>query len=151
LWVQQMPEGVAALMLELPDRPVNVITRRLLAALDAALDRVEAESSFQLLVIRSGKPGSFLAGADVHELAAVKTPQEAMELSAAGQRVFDRLAGLRLPTVAIISGSCLGGGLELALACDYRVAVAHPKTQFGFPEVELGLLPAWGGTQRLPR
>src|SRR5262245_28725461 len=123
LWVQQMPEGVAALVLEQPDRPVNVISRQVLADLEAALARVEGDSSFQLLVIRSGQPGSFLAGADVHELACVTTPQEAMDLSAAGQRVFDRLAGLRLPTIALVSGACLGGGLELALACDYRVAV----------------------------
>src|SRR5262249_4470905 len=69
----------------------------------------------------------------------------------AGQLIFDKLARLRLPTVAVISGACLGGGLELALACDYRVVLDHPKTQLGLPEIELGLLPAWGGTQRLPR
>jgi 3-hydroxyacyl-CoA dehydrogenase/enoyl-CoA hydratase/3-hydroxybutyryl-CoA epimerase len=149
--VNRLSEGVAALMIEVPGRPVNVVTRQFLADLEAALDRLEAESAFKLLVIRSAREGSFLAGADVHELATVHSPDEAVQFSAAGQRVFDRLAALRLPSAAVISGSCLGGGLELALACDYRVLVDQPKTAFGFPEVELGLIPAWGGTQRLPR
>ena len=109
-----------------------------------------AESSFRLLIVRSGKAGTFLAGADVSEFASIQSAAEATALSEAGQRLFDKLARLRLPTVAMISGACLGGGLELALACDYRVAVDQPRTQLGLPEIELGLLPAWGGTQRLP-
>src|SRR5262249_17835074 len=75
---------------------------------------------------------------------------EARGISAAGQRVFQKLAALDIPTIALIHGPCLGGGLECALACDYRLLLDHPKTQLGLPEVELGLLPAWGGTQRLP-
>src|SRR5262249_24712016 len=90
-------------------------------------------------------------GADIQEFAAIQNPAEATELSALGQKLFDKLAKLRVPSVAIISGACLGGGLELALACDYRILINDPKTQVGFPETELGLLPAWGGTQRLPR
>src|SRR5207237_8419341 len=70
---------------------------------------------------------------------------------ASGQRVFSKRAGLRVPTIALLHGPCLGGGLEVALACDYRLVLDHPKTQLGLPEVELGLLPAWGGCQRLPR
>jgi 3-hydroxyacyl-CoA dehydrogenase/enoyl-CoA hydratase/3-hydroxybutyryl-CoA epimerase len=151
LWVSQLADGVAALVLDVPGRSVNVLGRQVFTDLEAALDRVEAEPSFHLLLLRSGKPGSFVAGADLHELAAVRTAEEAAALSERGQRLFNKLAGLRLPTVAVISGPCLGGGLELALACDYRVAVDQPKTQLGLPEIELGLLPAWGGTQRLPR
>src|SRR5262249_2899279 len=131
--------------------PVNVLSRQVLADLDAALDRVAAEGSFRLLVVRSGKPGTFLAGADVHELARLGGPEEAAALSQTRPRVFGQLATLRIPSAAIVGGACLGGGLELALACDYRVALAGPRTQFGLPEIELGLIPAWGGTQRLPR
>src|SRR5262249_49769671 len=96
LWVSRLADGVASLVLDLPDRPVNVLNRQVLADLEAALDGVEADSSFQLLLIRSGKPDSFLAGADLHELGAVRTGEEAVALSERGQRLFGRLAGLRL-------------------------------------------------------
>jgi 3-hydroxyacyl-CoA dehydrogenase/enoyl-CoA hydratase/3-hydroxybutyryl-CoA epimerase len=151
LWVNQLGDGVAAVFLDVPDRPVNVLSRRVLADLDAALDRIAAEDSFRLLIVRSAKPGSFIAGADVHELAQLTGPEEAAALSEAGQKVFDKLANLRIPSAAIIGGACLGGGLELAMACDYRVVLDSPRTQLGLPEIELGLIPAWGGTQRLPR
>jgi 3-hydroxyacyl-CoA dehydrogenase/enoyl-CoA hydratase/3-hydroxybutyryl-CoA epimerase len=151
LWVSQLADGVASLVLDVPGRDVNVLGRAVLADLDAALDRIAAEPSFQLLIIRSGKSGSFLAGADLHELAEVHGTAEALALSERGQRLFDKLASLRVPTVAVISGPCVGGGLELALACDNRVLVDQPRTLLGLPEIELGLLPAWGGTQRLPR
>src|SRR5204862_3420916 len=92
-----------------------------------------------------------LAGADIQQFADVRTPEEAAALSAAGQQLFDKLELLPIPTLAVVHGPCLGGGLELALACDYRLVVDAPGTQLGLPEVELGLLPGWGGTQRLPR
>src|SRR5262249_36065108 len=105
----------------------------------------------KLLVIRSDKTSGFIAGADLHEFTTVQGPDDARNLSAEGQRLFDKLAELRVPTIAMIHGPCLGGGLELALACDFRIVVDGSKTQIGFPEIELGLLPAWGGTQRLPK
>ncbi len=151
LWVNQLADGVAALVLDVPGRSVNVLGRQVLDDLELALDRIAAETSIRLLVIRSGKPGTFIAGADVRELAAVAAAEEAQRLSQRGQQLFAKLAALPQPTVAMIEGACLGGGLELALACDYRVVIANPRTQLGLPEVELGLLPAWGGTQRLPR
>lgn len=150
LWVKQHSDGALALVVDLPGRPVNTCTQQFLTDLEAALERVAADERFGLLIINSSKPGSFLAGADVHELAAVQSPAEAMRFAERGQQLFSRVSALRMPTVAIISGACLGGGLELALACDYRVVVDDPKTQLGFPEVELGIIPAWGGTQRLP-
>src|SRR5262249_27976879 len=82
---------------------------------------------------------------------AVQGPAEATALSGMGQRFFDSLAGYRVPTVAVIHGICLGGGLELALACDYRMVIDQPGTTLGLPAIKLGLLPGWGGTQRLPR
>jgi 3-hydroxyacyl-CoA dehydrogenase/enoyl-CoA hydratase/3-hydroxybutyryl-CoA epimerase len=151
LWINQLSDGVAALVLDVPNRSVNVLTAQVLAELEQAIDRVAAEPSFRLLVIRSGKPGTFVAGADVRELAAIGSAADAERLSRRGQQLFAKLAALPQPSVAMIEGACLGGGLELALACDYRVVIDNPRTQLGLPEVELGLIPAWGGTQRLPR
>jgi 3-hydroxyacyl-CoA dehydrogenase/enoyl-CoA hydratase/3-hydroxybutyryl-CoA epimerase len=144
-------EGRAVLWLDVPNRPLNVFSRQVLADLDRALDAVAAEPSIRVLVVRSAKPAGFLAGADLHEFTAVRTPEDAMAVSAAGQRLFDKLADLRVPVLVVIHGPCLGGGLEFALACDYRLVVDQPGTQIGLPEIELGLLPGWGGTQRLPR
>jgi 3-hydroxyacyl-CoA dehydrogenase/enoyl-CoA hydratase/3-hydroxybutyryl-CoA epimerase len=144
-------DGVATLLLDVLDHSMNVFNRQVLADLDAAFDRITAEPAVKLLLIRSGKPTGFIAGADLHEFTTVTKPSDAEELALAGQRLFDKLADLHVPTVAVISGPCLGGGLEFALACDYRVVIDQPKTQLGLPEIELGLLPGWGGTQRLPR
>jgi 3-hydroxyacyl-CoA dehydrogenase/enoyl-CoA hydratase/3-hydroxybutyryl-CoA epimerase len=144
-------DHVAVLWLDVPDRSLNVFSRQVMADLDRALDAVAAEPAIYILVVRSAKPAGFLAGADLHEFTAVRTPEDAMALSAVGQRLFDKVADLRVPVVAVIHGPCLGGGLEFALACDARVAVDQPGTQIGLPEIELGLLPGWGGTQRLPR
>src|SRR5262245_13053648 len=108
LWVSQLPEGVAGLVLDVPGRGINVLSRRVLADLDAALDKLAADGSFRLLVVRSGKPGSFVAGADVHDLAELKTPEEAARFSETGQRVFAKLAALPIPSAAIITGACLG-------------------------------------------
>ncbi|MGL4554558.1 MAG: 3-hydroxyacyl-CoA dehydrogenase NAD-binding domain-containing protein, partial [Gemmataceae bacterium] len=101
--------------------------------------------------VRSGKKTGFLAGADLREFAAIQDPAEAAATSRRGQGVYNRLAALKAPTVAVVHGACLGGGLELALACDYRLVFDRPDTTLGLPEIELGLLPGWGGTMRLPR
>jgi 3-hydroxyacyl-CoA dehydrogenase/enoyl-CoA hydratase/3-hydroxybutyryl-CoA epimerase len=144
-------DGSFVLVLDVPNRGVNVITRQVLADLDAALDFITAQPRVPVLVVRSGKKSGFLAGADIAEFAAIKDTAGAQSLSEAGQKLFGRLAALPAPSVAVIHGPCLGGGLELALACDYRLVFDRPGTQLGLPEVELGLLPGWGGTQRLPR
>src|SRR5437016_2438680 len=119
--------GTAVLVLDVAGRPLNVFTRRLLADLETALEPVAADPACKLLVIRSGKKSGFLAGADLREFAGITRAAEAEALSALGQRVFDKVAALRVPTVAVVSGPCLGGGLEFALACDYRVVVNQPK------------------------
>jgi 3-hydroxyacyl-CoA dehydrogenase/enoyl-CoA hydratase/3-hydroxybutyryl-CoA epimerase len=151
LRVDQQSNGTMTIWLDVPGRSINVITRQVLADFDAALDRVNVATILRALVIRSAKASGFLAGADLHEFTQVKNPADAVALSAVGQTLFDKVASLRVPVIAVIHGPCLGGGLELALACDYRLAVDSPGTQLGLPEIELGLLPAWGGTQRLPR
>ena len=148
---EERRDGAALLWLDVPNRPYNVLDSQVLAELNAAFDRLAADPSLHLLVLASRKETGFLAGADLHEFTTVGGAADAAARSAAGQQLFDKLAELRMPTVAVIHGVCLGGGLELALACDYRVAVDQPGTTIGLPEIKLGLLPGWGGTQRLPR
>jgi 3-hydroxyacyl-CoA dehydrogenase / enoyl-CoA hydratase / 3-hydroxybutyryl-CoA epimerase len=143
-------DGSGMLKIDVPDKGVNVITAQLMTDLDTALDAA-AREKLPLLVIYSGKKTGFLAGADLASFLEVRDSAAAEDLSGRGQRLFDKLAALPLPTIASVSGPCLGGGLELALACDYRLVFDARGTQLGLPEVELGLLPAWGGTQRLPR
>src|SRR5262245_50474170 len=143
--------GTALLKIDVPGETYNVLNRQLLSDLDAALDRIAEQTSLRLLVLRGMKKSGFLAGADVKQFADITSGEQASALSARGQQLFDKLELLPLPTLAVIHGPCLGGGLELALACDYRLVVDGPASQIGFPEVELGLVPAWGGTQRLPR
>lgn len=142
---------LALLKLDVPQRPVNVFTRAVMRDLDTALDRISARGNLRVLVIRSTKKLGFVAGADIAQFADIKSEQEAVSLSAAGQQLFDKLELLPVASLAIIHGACLGGGLEFALACDHRLVIDSPGTQLGLPEVELGLLPGWGGTQRLPR
>jgi 3-hydroxyacyl-CoA dehydrogenase/enoyl-CoA hydratase/3-hydroxybutyryl-CoA epimerase len=151
LVVEKDTDGSVFLKIDVPDRKLNVVTKQFLDDLEAALARLEQEKNLPVLIVRSGKSTGFLAGADLHEFAAIRNSAEATAISKRGQAVFARLAALPIPTVAAISGPCLGGGLELALACDYRLVFDRPDTQLGLPEVELGLLPGWGGTQRLPR
>lgn len=143
--------GVALMKIDVPNRSVNVITRQFFDDFNNALDRIAEESSIRLLVIRSMKPSGFFAGADIQTFAEIASVDEAITMSKRGQDLFNKLELLPIPVIAIIHGVCLGGGLELALACDYRLVIDGPKTQIGLPEIRLGLLPGWGGTQRLPR
>jgi 3-hydroxyacyl-CoA dehydrogenase/enoyl-CoA hydratase/3-hydroxybutyryl-CoA epimerase len=149
--VHREADGSFSLTIDVPGKAVNVLSRQVLRDLGAALAELERQPLIPALVVRGGKKTGFLAGADLSELAAVRTPEEARALSEQGQGLFSRLADLPGPSVAVLHGPCLGGGLELALACDYRLVYDRPDTQLGLPEVELGLLPAWGGTVRLPR
>ncbi|MFQ3592370.1 MAG: 3-hydroxyacyl-CoA dehydrogenase NAD-binding domain-containing protein [Gemmataceae bacterium] len=149
--VERETDGAYSLRLEVPNRSVNVVSRQLLDDLDDTLTWLTEQQRRTVLVVRSGKKTGFLAGADLHEFSQITTAAQASAIAARGQAVFARLAALPMPSVAVIHGPCLGGGLELALACDYRLVFDRPDTQLGLPEIELGLLPAWGGTVRLPR
>jgi 3-hydroxyacyl-CoA dehydrogenase/enoyl-CoA hydratase/3-hydroxybutyryl-CoA epimerase len=144
-------EGVRVLWIDVPGKSVNVLSRQVMADLDAALERVAGDVTVKILIIEGAKPSGFLAGADLHEFTRIANTEEATALSARGQELFNKLERMAIPTMAVVHGPCLGGGLELALACDYRIAMDQSSTQFVFPEVELGLLPGWGGTQRAPR
>ncbi|MGH8468416.1 MAG: 3-hydroxyacyl-CoA dehydrogenase NAD-binding domain-containing protein [Gammaproteobacteria bacterium] len=128
----------------------NVLSSEVLGELDVILGAI-SESVPRGLIIRSAKPSGFIAGADVKEIASLRDSGEALALIRRGQTIFDRLEGLACPTVAAIRGFCVGGGLELALACRYRVALDEPATRLGLPEVLLGIHPGFGGTMRLPR
>ncbi|MFV0341158.1 MAG: 3-hydroxyacyl-CoA dehydrogenase NAD-binding domain-containing protein [Parachlamydiaceae bacterium] len=146
------PEGVAELKFDLPNEKVNKFTPEILAELDQILDKAAQNSSIKLLKLSSGKEQVFIAGADLHSFEPVfEKPDMAKQIIEKGHSTFDKLAALPFPTVAIIQGPCLGGGLECALSCTYRLVSDHPKTNLGLPETQLGIIPGWGGTQRLPR
>lgn len=150
LRIERDDRGVLTVVLDVAGRPVNVMDEGLLRDLGALLPPLERDRTTRLVVFRSGKKNGFLAGADLTQLRQMRQVEEAESLLRAGQRLFDRVAALAMPTVAAIHGACLGGGLEFALACRYRVARDEPSARVGLPETQLGLIPAWGGTQRLP-
>lgn len=144
-------EGLWLVEFDLPGEKVNKLTTEVLGLLDRVLDAAEHSPGVRGILFLSGKEGAFLAGADIDEIAAIRSAAEGAVKSSGGQRIFRRLESLKVPTLAAIHGACLGGGLELALACRYRMATEHPRTQLGLPEVKLGIIPGFGGTQRLPR
>jgi enoyl-CoA hydratase/long-chain 3-hydroxyacyl-CoA dehydrogenase len=144
-------DRVAVLRFDDPTAKVNTLSKALQGEFKAALERVENDDKVDAAVLISGKPGCFIAGADIKMLSACKSAEELAELSRNGQRLFAELLASGKPKVAAIDGSCLGGGLEVALACHYRIASSSSKTVLALPEVMLGLLPGAGGTQRLPR
>lgn len=154
MFTLSFPEpDIAVLTLDMPDKGANVLSRSVLEELSAQLDSLEQRSDLAGLIIISGKPGQFIAGADLREFAASIDIEaaETVEMASRGQGLFKRFTKTPFVTVAAIDGICLGGGAELAAWCDRRIVTDSPKTQFGFPEVKLGLFPAWGGTARAPR
>ncbi len=154
LTLEVSSEGVAWIVFDRPNSRVNLLTSAVMAHLDVLLAEVEnriASGSIRSLVVRSGKPGMFIAGADISEILSVATAADAEAAARAGQRIFQRLELLDVPTVAAVDGVCLGGGCELILACRKRIASDSADTRLGLPEVRLGIIPAWGGTTRLPR
>ena len=130
---------------------VNSLNREVIGELDEIIDQISADPSLIGVVLRSGKTSGFVAGADIEQFVTLANEEEAFELVRQAQLVFDKLAALKVPVVAMIEGFCLGGGLELALACRHRVVEDSAKTQLGAPEVKLGLHPGFGGTVRLPQ
>ncbi|OCW96457.1 fatty acid oxidation complex subunit alpha FadJ [Alishewanella sp. HH-ZS] len=144
-------DKVAVITMDIPGESMNVLKASFADEIDAMLKQLANDSTLKGVVFISGKKDSFIAGADISMLDACQTAEQAETIAAMGQQMFDRLEQLRLPVVAAIHGPCLGGGLELALACHARVASSSPKTVLGLPEVQLGLLPGSGGTQRLPK
>eukprot|EP01137_Pigoraptor_chileana_P011573 Opistho-2@62665 len=143
-------DGVAIVRFDSPNSKVNTLSREVNSEFESILDKITGDESIKSVVLISGKKDSFIAGADITMLSECKTKEEIKSLSSSGQQMLNRLSQTK-PVVAAIHGSCMGGGLEVALACTFRIATAHPKTVLALPEVQLGLLPGAGGTQRLPR
>jgi 3-hydroxyacyl-CoA dehydrogenase/enoyl-CoA hydratase/3-hydroxybutyryl-CoA epimerase len=151
LRVERRDGGIAIVWIDVPGEEVNLLKRGFDQELNRVLDELEDAPGLAAVVLASAKPDSFIAGADVHVIRELESAEEASRLADAAQQMVDRLASFAHPIVAAIHGACLGGGLEMALACRERVASDHEKTEIGQPEVKLGLIPAAGGTVRLPR
>lgn len=143
-------QGIAWLYIDKAESTTNVLSVAVLNELDTILDTLKEQGPGGL-IITSAKDSGFIAGADVHSFTSVNTKEQALDLLELGHSVFNKLEALPFPTLSLINGFCLGGGLELSLACRYRVALDDPKTRIGLPEVKLGFHPGWGGTMRLVR
>lgn len=146
---EQDSDEILWLYIDKAESKANVLSRTVIEELDELLEEIEGDKPAGL-VITSGKASGFIAGADVNEFTTLQDQDDGFALVRRAQAVFDRLEALHCPTVALIQGFCLGGGMELALACRYRIAVDDPKTKLGLPEVKLGIHPGFGGTVRLP-
>lgn len=150
----RIEDDVAVVTLDKQGSGANVLSTPVMTRLNevfSELERAHSAGRIRGVVLISAKPDIFVAGADVSEIAGITDPAAGEEAAARGQAVFERLARLPLTTVAAIHGACVGGGLEMALACRMRVATDDPKTRLGLPEVTLGIIPGFGGSQRLPR
>jgi 3-hydroxyacyl-CoA dehydrogenase / enoyl-CoA hydratase / 3-hydroxybutyryl-CoA epimerase len=147
---KQESDGILWLTLDRADKNINTLSRDVLDELERLLDDIPRQQPAGV-VICSGKPSGFIAGADITEFSRIVNSAEALKLVESVHRIFDRIEQLSFPTASIVHGFCLGGGLELALACRCRIAVDAPETRFGLPEVKLGLHPGFGGTVRLAR
>lgn len=149
--VENDKDHIAWVHFDRADSAVNSINAEVLKELAIILTDISQQDKITGVIIASAKPSGFIAGADVEQFTHIKTSDEALVLLQQGQEVFNQLAALSIPTVAMIQGFCLGGGCELVLACRYRVAEEGPKTKIGLPEILIGLHPGWGGSVRLPR
>jgi len=144
-------EGVLWLHLDQANATTNVLNVAVLEELENVLQKYTSNTLPVGIVFVSDKPNGFIAGADVKEFLEVKDSQQAENHILRGQKIMDSIEAINCPTVALIHGFCMGGGFELALACDYRIADDGPKTRLSLPEVQLGIHPGFGGTVRLPR
>lgn len=149
--LERREDGIAIIRMDVPGETMNTLKAAFAEEVRAILDDVRHDSAIKGLVLTSGKEGSFIAGADITMLDQCQTSQDAEALAKAGHAICAEIEALKMPVIAAIHGPCLGGGLELAMACHGRVATDWDKTALGLPEVQLGLLPGSGGTQRLPR
>lgn len=144
-------DGVAIISYDQPQSPVNTLNSRVGPIFEQCFARIERDDTITGAILVSAKPDTWIAGADIEELGGIRQASDGEALSRNGHLLLDRLGNMRKPMVAAIHGAALGGGLEVALACRYRIATEHGKTVLALPEVQLGLIPGAGGTQRLPR
>jgi 3-hydroxyacyl-CoA dehydrogenase/enoyl-CoA hydratase/3-hydroxybutyryl-CoA epimerase/3-hydroxyacyl-CoA dehydrogenase/enoyl-CoA hydratase/3-hydroxybutyryl-CoA epimerase/enoyl-CoA isomerase len=151
--LETLPQGIALLAFDTPGQKVNTFSAPVIQEFADCVADLAKRTDVRGLLLTSGKPGQFIAGADLNELAATATAtkEQSQEAIARGHRLFNAFSQLPFPTVALINGACMGGGTELVLSLDERLAVDSPQVKIGLPEVKIGLIPGWGGTQRLPR
>lgn len=142
--------GIATLTFDLPGEKVNKLSLPVMKELKAHLEKLKT-SNYKLVIFRSAKPKIFIAGADIEEIKELITPDQVRSAVSQGQNIFNMIEDLPMPTMALINGACAGGGCELILACDYRIATEDSSTRIGLPETQLGILPGFGGCIRLPR
>src|SRR5256885_12004961 len=144
-------DGICVLSFDRPGSAANIFDARTLEELGTHLDFIAKSPQIKGLIIISAKRSIFIAGADLKSMSEAASPTEVRKLIELGQNVMNQLAGLSIPTVAAVNGAAVGGGYELCLACDYRVASTDKSTKRGLPEIQLGLLPPWGRSTRLTR
>lgn len=149
-WQLTVNDGIGILMMDHPDSEVNVLTSVHLQQLDKQLDELKTRTDLRALLFASAKKKIFIAGADINEIAKISSPEEAFNAAESGKAVFKKIEDLPFATICVINGACLGGGFELALSCWYRVASFSDSVKIGLPEVNLGILPGFGGSIRLP-
>ncbi|MEW6042411.1 MAG: enoyl-CoA hydratase-related protein, partial [Elusimicrobiota bacterium] len=147
----KVEQNVGFIEFDQPDSKVNVLNTRTMIEIENILGQIEKEQNLKGVIITSAKENIFIAGADIKEIENITDVSEGENKSITGQKIFNKLEGLRIPTIAVINGAALGGGLELAMACKYRVGTFNEKIKLGLPEVQLGILPGFGGTYRLPK
>ncbi len=150
-WKLDVKDGIGNLIFDNPGTDVNILTTPNLEALKNSLDEISRRTDLKVLLITSAKPKIFIAGADINEINTISTRHDAVEKAEQGKRIFKKLEDLKIPTICVINGACVGGGFELALSCTYRVASFSDKVKIGLPEVNLGILPGFGGSIRLPK
>src|ERR1051326_1652546 len=144
-------DGIGWITFDDPNARANIFNVETVACFKKVLDAISKESALKVAVIISGKESVFIAGADIRLIEKIDTPEKAVELSREGHQFLKQIAEFKVPVIVAIRGACAGGGCELALACHYRIASDSPKTQIGLPEVQLGIIPGWGGCVRMPR
>src|SRR5262249_35143265 len=146
-------DGFAVITFDKPDARANTLGAAIVAEFHQVLAEVRKRTDLKGLILKSGKPGMFIAGADLKELAMADTsrPEQTRKIIEHGLAIPAAIEALPFPTAALIDGPCMGGGLEVALGFDVLLAGTNPKVEIGFPEVKIGLFPGWGGTQRMTR
>jgi enoyl-CoA hydratase/carnithine racemase len=143
-------KGILKIVFDLPDSKVNIFNAETIQELDRLINELRTETAVKGAFLVSGKENNFLAGADVSEIMKINTSEDGYTKSRLGQTLFERWNQLPFPTLAVVNGSCVGGGTEWVLAFSYRMCSDRPETKIGLPEVKLGIIPGWGGTVRLP-
>ncbi len=142
---------IATLEFDLQNEKVNKLSFKVLKELNLKLDEISSNSDIKILIIKSLKENIFIAGADINEIKEFKNKEDVYNALLEGDAILNKIENLTIPTIAYINGACMGGGLELALACKYRIATTNKSTKFAFPEIKLGFFPGLGGTQRAPK